>query len=121
MALLCQEVAPISNRLFSADSNDGHKLFRNLCSRCHTVEAGGRNDGAPNLWGIVGRKKASTNFDNYSTALRTWQGVWTQDDLNLFLSAPMAAVPGTFMDFAGISDEAERMDLIGYLDTLRDN
>jgi cytochrome c len=117
--VLFPEAASISNRLSTADPKTGRRIFQSHCSRCHTVEAGGVISSAPNLWEVVGRKRASTDFGNHSEALRSWPGVWTTDDLNTFLAAPMAVVPGTFMDFPGIRDEFERLNLVAYLATLR--
>jgi len=36
------------------------------------------------------------------------------------LAAPMATTPGVAMDFPGVPDETERVNLIAYLNSLRD-
>jgi cytochrome c len=41
--------------------------------------------------------------------------VWDDKTLDRFLANPMAAVPGTAMGYAGITDRKERTDLIAYL------
>ena len=111
---------PISARLAAADAEKGRIVFNKDCSGCHFVEPEkGRKQG-PNLWGIAGRTKASYSDFVYSDALRTWEGVWTYEDLNTLLFAPMATTPGTAMEFPGVPDEAERANLIAYLRSLSD-
>ena len=43
---------------------------------------------------------------------------WTYEELNIFLTAPKARVPGTKMSFNGVKDDAERANIIAYLSTL---
>jgi cytochrome c len=57
----------------------------------------------------------------YSEVLQAWEGVWTYEDLNIFLSGPMITTPGVVMDVPGVPDEAERADVIVYLRSLSDN
>jgi cytochrome c len=47
-------------------------------------------------------------------------GTWTFEELNLFISNPARALPGTDMLFSGLQDEKQRVDLIAYLRTLSD-
>ena len=82
---------------------------------------GGQNLVGPNLWGIIGRPKASEAGFNYSAALKAKGGNWTIDDLNQFIANPRGYIPGTNMTFAGIQRGSERADLIAYLNTLSDN
>ena len=44
--------------------------------------------------------------------------VWDAQTLDRFLEAPLDAVPGTTMGFAGLPDAAERRRLIDWLATL---
>ena len=68
---------------------------------------------------VVGRDKASLGGAGYSEALRAWQGVWTCEDLNIFLSGPMVTTPGVIMETPGVEDEAERVNVIAYLRSLK--
>jgi cytochrome c len=115
------EQKPIAELLASSDVARGEASAKK-CVACHTFNKGGPNRVGPNLWGIVGRAKASVAGFNYSAAMKTKAGSeWTYDDINVYLTNPKAMVPGTNMQFAGISRGGERGDLINYLHTLADN
>ncbi len=90
------------------------------CVVCHSIEKGGPFRVAPNLWGIVGDKKARFAWYGYSQALATAGGDWTEQDLDAYLSDPDAYLPGTSKTLIGIEDAEERARLIGYLKTLQD-
>ena len=90
------------------------------CASCHSVEPQGRQKHGPDLWNVVGREKASVEQISYSESLRAWDGVWTYEDLNRFLSGPMLTTPGVYMEIKGILDEVDRANVIAYLQTLAD-
>jgi cytochrome c len=106
--------------LASADPAAGEKIFHK-CKACHTAEKGGPNRVGPNLWGIVGRPKASHEGFSYSSALSGLGGDWTYADLNAFLTKPRDYAPGTKMTFAGLKKPEDRADVITYLRTLSDS
>jgi cytochrome c len=111
---------PIEALLANADVARGENSAKK-CAACHTFNKGGRNLVGPNLWGVIGRKKASEPGFNYSAALKGKGGEWTVQDINAFIANPKALVPGTNMTFAGISRGSERADIIAYLNSLSDN
>jgi cytochrome c len=111
--------APISAKLAAADAEKGRALFSTHCSSCHFNEAGKGRKVGPNLREVVGRDKATLSEEGYSAALRAWEGVWTYEDLNIFLFDPILTTPGTFM-YVRVPDETERVNLIAYLRTLSD-
>jgi cytochrome c len=111
---------PIEQLLAKADVGRGENSAKK-CAACHTFNKGGRNLVGPNLWGVVGRPKASEAGFNYSAALKSKGGNWTVEDLSQFIINPKGMVPGTNMTFAGITRGSERADLIAYLNSLSDN
>jgi cytochrome c len=104
---------PLPVRFASADVGRGESSAKK-CAACHTFGKGEPNRVGPNLYGIVGRPKASENF-NYSAAMKAQKGNWTPEDLDTYLTNPKAMVPGTTMSFAGIPRGKERADLIVFL------
>ena len=92
---------PLPELLASADVARGEASAKK-CVACHTFDKGEPNRVGPNLWGIVGRAKASVAGFNYSAAMKAKKGNWTIDDLDVYLHNPKAMVPGTNMTFAGI-------------------
>ena len=93
----------------------GDQIFRR-CVACHTVDKGGSNGIGPNLHGVVGAAVASKPDFSYSGAMKAKGGVWDEAALDAYLKAPMKAVPGTRMAFAGVIDDADRKALILFLE-----
>jgi cytochrome c len=111
--------APISAKLAAADIEKGQAVFESNCKSCHTTITE-RHKAGPSLWGIVGRDKAALAGVRYSETLKAWSGVWTYEDLNIYLYGPTLTTPGVLMEIRGVPDETERINLIGYLRTLSD-
>jgi len=111
---------PIEKLLASATVEKG-SVAAKKCQACHTFEKGGPNRVGPNLWGVVGRARASEAGFNYSAAMKGKGGSWTIEDLDKFLTSPKGFVPGTAMAFAGLPRGSERADVIAYLNSLADN
>ena len=75
----------------------------------------------PNLYGVVGRDRASAAGFNYSAAMKGKGGKWTAEELNHFLANPRGYIPGTSMTFQGLPRGSERADVITFLNTKSDN
>ncbi len=111
---------PIAKFLADADIARGETSAKK-CAACHTFGKGEPNRVGPNLYGIVGRAKASVAGFNYSAAMKGKGGEWTIDELNDFVHHPKVSVPGTNMNFAGIPRPRERADLLSFLNSKADN
>lgn len=98
-----------------ANFENGAKIFKK-CATCHNVDKGGANKVGPNLYGIVGKKRAATSGFNYSEAMIKKGGAWSRNDLNLFLAKPKEYISGTKMGFAGLKKPQDRADVILYLE-----
>lgn len=98
----------------TANPDESKRLFLR-CKACHSVDKNGAKSLGPNLWGIVGSKKASVKGFNYSPAFKKLTGEWDYESLSKFLESPMGYVRGTRMGFAGLKDPRQRAGVIAYL------
>ena len=97
------------------------KEISGRCEQCHDLSKGGPNKIGPNLWGVVGRPRASHPGFSYSSAMSASHDPWTYDKLFAFLKEPQTYVPGTKMSFAGLRSAQDRIDLLAYLRTQSDS
>ena len=89
-----------------------------MCTACHSVEPG-RNGLGPSLHGVVGREAGTLPGFAYSAAMKADGRTWDEASLNAYLEAPMVALPGNKMSFAGLKDAGKRGEVIGYLASLK--
>lgn|GEM_PF-1471203 len=94
----------------AGDPVRGATLYQG-CGDCHSIE---KNDVGPMHKGVVGRVAGSVAGYNYSSALKNSKIVWTEENLNKWLSGPDAMVPGTKM-FYQVQDPKDRADIIAFL------
>ena len=100
----------------TASAGEPPAAFRQ-CAVCHATERD-RNLIGPSLAGVYGRRAGAVPGFNYSPALRQAGLTWDDQTLDRFLAAPMTAVPGTRMTFAGLKEPSARREVVGYLKTL---
>jgi cytochrome c len=112
---------PIGAAIAAADPAEGEKLTKKYCTVCHTFTKGGKAVVGPNLYGVVGAPHGHMEGFEYSAALKSKAGPWTYDELNAWLTKPMAYAPGTKMAFVGVPKESERAAIIAYLRTLAEH
>lgn len=105
---------PIMAMLATADIEKGAKISK-ACAACHSFDKGGPVKQGPNLWGVVGKAKASASGFSYSDAMAAKGGEWDYDALNFLMWKPKKYIPGTKMNFAGLKKPKDRAALIGWL------
>jgi cytochrome c len=101
----------------AADPAAGQNIFEAQCGICHAVVAGENRIG-PTLFGVVGRPAGSVPGFNYTADHKKLDVAWDAATLDKYLANPRAMVPDTSMVYAGLKDDAERADLVAYLETL---
>ncbi|MBU2958414.1 cytochrome c family protein [Paracoccus sp. 1_MG-2023] len=100
----------------SADAARGEREWAK-CRACHALD--GTDGVGPHLNGVVGREVASVDGFGYSGAMQDHAAevsTWDPEPLQVFLTNPRNAVPGTAMSFAGLKDAQARANLIAFLE-----
>src|SRR2546428_626595 len=113
-ALVCCVTFAVAVSARAADVEKGKAIFEK-CAACHSLEAG-KNEDAPSLRGVFGRKIASVEEYRYSAAMKRSDVVWNASTLDTFIEDPQAFIPGNRMPFDGLKDKSEREDLLAYLE-----
>jgi len=109
--------AGVSDQRMSAPERG--MVVASQCQGCHSFKRGGANGIGPNLFGVIGRRAASSSGYGYSEGMRAFGERWTEDALRRYLAEPAALVPGTSMVLASKLTEGQVGDLIAYLESLR--
>jgi cytochrome c len=104
----------------TADIAAGQKISVR-CQQCHDLSKGGPDKTGPNLWGVIGRPRASRPGFAYSAGMKADNGPWTFDKFFRFIKDPQSYVTGTRMSFAGISSAKDRINLLAWLRTQSDS
>jgi cytochrome c len=113
MALAIVMATTIESRcatLAAGDAAHGQVLYQG-CEDCHSIE---KNDVGPMHRGVVGRVSGTVPGYNYSPALRNAKIVWTEANLDKWLTNPQELIPGTKM-FYEVESPQDRADLIAFL------
>ena len=95
------------------DAARGEVQFKE-CAACHKLAAGA-NEVGPSLYGIFSRKAGELADFRYSPAMKRSGVTWTPETLDKYLADPQAFIPANRMPYAGMSNAADRADLIAYL------
>ena len=101
----------ISNAYSAGDASTGKALYQSRCVACHSIDV---SLAGPAHRGVVGRKVGSVADFDYSPALKKSKLVWTEKNLDKWLTNPEKLIPGQKMGYA-VTDAKERQDLIAYL------
>jgi cytochrome c len=100
------------------DGSRGAELFRK-CAPCHSIRPESKNSLGPKLFGVAGRRIAVVEGYQYSDALKAFDNVWSDENLDAFLMFPRGFAPGNKMTFRGINNAQDRTDLILFLKSQR--
>ena len=107
--------AQVANASDVPKGERGAELFRR-CGACHTVTPDGGNKAGPTLYGLFGRRIGTVPGYPYSAALKGGDIVWTAETVSeLFRLGPDVVTPGTKMPVQTIGNDAEREELIRWL------
>lgn len=98
----------------AGDDGGGELLFAK-CVGCHEINDGNSHGIGPDLHGILGRQIAFASDFDYSPALKSLEGRWTEERLDAFLMDPQSFAPGTSMAIEGMPDEYTRAKIIEYM------
>ena len=101
----------------AADDSQFPESFE-ACTACHSYQRDEPLLEGPPLWGVVGRRVASVEGYEYSSALLATWGAWVRSSLDQFLSNPKVFAPGTKMDLGGVRNPAERAEVLDFLELL---
>jgi cytochrome c len=100
------------------DAKAGANVFKR-CAVCHTDDKGEGDGLGPNLFGVVGRKAASEAGFAYSAPLKKSGIIWTEANLTKWVAGPGRMVPGTKMQFAGITSKTQQANVVAFLASLK--
>lgn len=115
-----EKPAPITaDQWAKADATAGEAIAKK-CAACHTFDKGGPNRVGPNLYGVIGRPRASEPGFTYSDAIKKLGGNWEPQEIAAFIFNPKAYAPGTKMGFAGLPKPEERADVLAFLNKQSD-
>jgi cytochrome c len=97
------------------DAAAGKIIFEQKCSTCHTMSADpAHGPTGPNLMGVTARPAGTVAGWDFSPALRDSKLMWTDENLNKWLTDPEALVPGSKM-LMKVPNRFEREDMIAYI------
>ena len=96
------------------DAAKGEKVYRK-CKACHSLEAGKKKVG-PSLHGVFGRTAGTLEGFKYSKAMKESGIVWDGETISAYMADPKGYIPKNRMAFPGLKKEADRADLIAYLE-----
>lgn len=109
-----EEIPDFASAIPAANVADGEQTAQR-CQQCHVWDKGGPNKIGPDLFGIIGRPRASHPGFDYSSAMTAKGGTWTYDEIFRFLRSPGRYIPGTKMTFVGLPRAQDRLNLIAFM------
>src|SRR5439155_4269045 len=87
-----EQLPDFASAIPAADAAAGKEIAQR-CQQCHVWDKNGPNKIGPDLYGVIGRPRASHPGFSYSTAMTAKGGTWTYDELFRFLHSPGGYIP----------------------------
>jgi cytochrome c len=110
-----EKPAPLPAELLAKADPAAGEAISKKCAVCHSFGKGEAAKVGPNLYGVIGRPRASSPGFQYSEALKALGGNWTPQDIAVFIADPKSDVPGTKMTFVGLPKPEDRANVLAYL------
>ena len=110
MATAAAMMFAVSPANAAGDAARGEILYQQ-CEDCHSID---ENDVGPMHRGVVGRLAGTVSDYRYSPALRNAKIVWTEENLDKWLTNPQEFIPGALM-FYDVKHPQDRADIIAFL------
>lgn len=110
--LLSLALSPADAGDSPADAHARGAIIYERCAACHALQT---DRTGPRHCGLIGRRAGSVAGFAYSPAMRQSRLIWSEANLDRFIKAPMAFMPGTAMGYDGVKNDAERHDLLAFL------
>ncbi|BBH45632.1 c-type cytochrome [Pseudomonas sp. KU43P] len=118
LAALASPLA-LAEECAAPQAQQGEQVFARDCAACHSSQKNGPTMMGPNLHDVLGRTPGTVAGANYSQAMKSRQAAWTAQGISAFIEQPQAAVPGTYMPYAGLHDATERQAVTCFLASLK--
>lgn len=103
----------------TGDVAHGQVVFKK-CKICHSVGPNAHPGVGPVQNNLVGATAGARPGFNYSPAMKEAGAkglVWTEENLDKYLTNPKGMIPGIKMIFPGLPNPQDRADVIAYLKT----
>lgn len=107
------DLGPPVSAAFGGNPARGRKIYAE-CAACHSLDRNVHAPG-PSLFRVVGRDAGVYGRYRYSAAMKNAGVEWSEDALFAFLENPADYIPGNAMDYKGLTDARDRIDLVAYL------
>ena len=105
----------------AGDATKGAAIFKAKCATCHSCIPGGPTKQGPNLYGIMGKEAGKSGGFKFTKNILSAGITWDNDTMFKWLENPKNLVKGTSMAFPGFKKEADRQDVVAYLNSLNDD
>ena len=107
-ALACFAMLPAT-----AMADDGAKLFKKNCKKCHSMEPGKHAIG-PSLAGIIGKQAGQQDFKKYK-ALKDSDIMWDEANLSAWIENPKKFIGKATTMVVKVKKAEDREAIIEYL------